>query len=66
MISIAAWSLTVADPQPNKAHLDMSQPKTESKPIPGFINHVRVHAAHDREHGYYNSFTLYRGCTHSP
>jgi hypothetical protein len=29
-------------------------------------NNVRVHAAHDREHGCYNSFTLYRGCTHSP
>jgi hypothetical protein len=29
-------------------------------------NHVRVHAAHDREHGCYNSFTLYRGCTRYP
>jgi hypothetical protein len=29
-------------------------------------NHVRVHAAHDREHGCYNSFTLCRGCTHYP
>jgi hypothetical protein len=29
-------------------------------------NHVRVHAALNREHGCYNSFTLCRGCTHSP
>jgi hypothetical protein len=29
-------------------------------------NHVRVHAAHDHEHGCYNSFTLYRGCTRYP
>jgi hypothetical protein len=27
---------------------------------------VRVHAAHDHEHDCYNSFTLCRGCTHSP
>jgi hypothetical protein len=29
-------------------------------------NHVRVHAAHDCEHGCYNSFTLCRGCTPYP
>jgi hypothetical protein len=27
---------------------------------------VIVHAAHDREHDCYNSFTLCKGCTHSP
>jgi hypothetical protein len=27
---------------------------------------VRVHVALDREHSCYNSFTLCRGCTHSP
>jgi hypothetical protein len=36
------------------------------KRIPGSTNHVRVHAAHDREHGCYNSFTLCRGGTRSP
>jgi hypothetical protein len=29
-------------------------------------NHVRVHAAHDSEHSCQDSFTLYRGHTHSP
>jgi hypothetical protein len=29
-------------------------------------NHVRDHAAHDHEHGCYNSFTLCRGCTGYP
>jgi hypothetical protein len=29
-------------------------------------DHVRVHAAQDREHGCYNSFILCRGCTHYP
>jgi hypothetical protein len=29
-------------------------------------HHVRYNAAHDREDGSYNSFTLCRGCTHSP
>jgi hypothetical protein len=29
-------------------------------------NHVRVHAAHDYEHGCYNSFTLCRGYTRYP
>jgi hypothetical protein len=33
---------------------------------PGFSNHVRIHAAHICEHGCHDSFTLYRGCTHSP
>jgi hypothetical protein len=36
-----------------------------TKLIPGFTNHVRVHAVHDREHDCYNSFTLCRGCTRS-
>jgi hypothetical protein len=36
------------------------------QPNPGSTNYVRVHAAHDREHGCYNSFTLCRGCTRSP
>jgi hypothetical protein len=30
------------------------------------INHVRVRATHDCEHGYYTSFTLCRGCTSLP
>jgi hypothetical protein len=61
MISITPRSLTMTDPQPSKA-----QPKTKQKPIPGSTNHVRVHAAHGREYGCYNSFTLCRGCTYSP
>jgi hypothetical protein len=38
----------------------------QTKPIPGSTNHMRVHAAHDREHDCHNSFTLCRGCTRSP
>jgi hypothetical protein len=50
----------VTDPQPNEIHFD--QPTKPNKPNPFQVptNHVRVHAAHDREHGYYNSFTLQR------
>jgi hypothetical protein len=33
---------------------------------PGYSNRVRVHATHDCEHDCHYSFTLYRGCTHSP
>jgi hypothetical protein len=40
--------------------------RTIPKPTKILTNHVRVHAAHDHEHDCYNSFTLYRGCTHSP
>jgi hypothetical protein len=36
------------------------------QPYLGSTNHVRVHATYDREHNCYNSFTLCRGCTHSP
>jgi hypothetical protein len=61
-ILIVPRSLTMIDPQPSKAHFNTTQPI----PIPGFTNHVRVHAAHDREHGCHNSFTLCRGCTCSP
>jgi hypothetical protein len=35
-------------------------------PTHGLSNHVRIHAAHNREHGCQNSFTLCRGCTHFP
>jgi hypothetical protein len=44
---------------------NITQDITES-PSQVPTNHVRVHAAHDHERGSYNSFTLYRGCTHSP
>jgi hypothetical protein len=63
LTSIASRSLTVTDPQPNKIHFDKPT-KPNSSQVPS--NHVRVHAAHDREHGCYNSFTLCRGCTHYP
>jgi hypothetical protein len=56
----------MSDPQPSKANFDMTQPKTYPKPILGFTNHVRVGAAHDREHSCHNSFRLCRGCTCSP
>jgi hypothetical protein len=63
LTSIASQSLTVIDPQPNKIHFDQPTKPNQSQ-VP--TNHVRVHAAHDHEHGCYNSFTLCRGCTHSP
>jgi hypothetical protein len=56
----------MTDPQPSKAHFDATQPKTSPKLIPGSTNYVRVNVAHGCEHGCYNSFTLCRGCTHSP
>jgi hypothetical protein len=62
---ITSRSLIVTDPQPNKIHFDKPN---QTKPNPSQVpsNHVRVYAAHDREHNCYNSFTLYRGCTHYP
>jgi hypothetical protein len=60
---IASRSLTVTDPQSNKIHFDKP---TKPNPSQVSTNHVRVHAAHDREHGCYNSFTLYRGYTRYP
>jgi hypothetical protein len=35
-------------------------------PTQGSSNHVRVHAAHDREHSYQDNFTFCKGYTHSP
>jgi hypothetical protein len=54
-------------PQPNEIHFDKptNQPN-QTKPISDSTNHVRFHAAHDHEHGCYNSFTLCRGCTRYP
>jgi hypothetical protein len=63
LTSIASQSLIVTDPQPNKIHFDKPT-KLNPSQVPS--NHVRVHAAHDHEHGCYNSFTLYRGCTRYP
>jgi hypothetical protein len=58
----------MTDPQPNKIDFDKptkpNQPN-QTKPMVS-TNHVRVHAAHDREHGCYNSFTLCRDCTRYP
>jgi hypothetical protein len=65
LTSIASQSLIVTDPQPNKIHFDNPTKPNQTKPSVS-TNHVRVHAAHDREHGCYNSFTLCRGCTHYP
>jgi hypothetical protein len=68
LTSIASRSLTVTDPQPNKIHFDKpTKPNqtNQTKPRVSTI-HVRVYAAHDREHDCYNSFTLCRGCTRYP
>jgi hypothetical protein len=50
----------VTDPRPKETHFDKTN---QTKPNPSQVptNHVRIHAAHDREHGCYNSFTLCRG-----
>jgi hypothetical protein len=45
--------------------IDLTNKTDQNWPNPGSTNHVRVHAAHDREHGCQYSLTLYRGCTHS-
>jgi hypothetical protein len=65
-ISIASRSLTVTDPQPKKTPLPPNTTQDLTKPIPGYTNHVRVHADHDYEHGCQDSFTLYKCCTRSP
>jgi hypothetical protein len=57
---VVPQSLTMADPNqiiPNWIILD---------PTSILTNHVRVHATHDRKHGYHDSFTLCNGCTHFP
>jgi hypothetical protein len=62
-------SKTSITPQSPLRRIDLTNKTNRAQlyqPNPGFTNHVRVHAAHDHEHGYYNSFTLCRGCTHSP
>jgi hypothetical protein len=66
MISIASQSLTVTNPQPNKPSSIQPIQRLNHYPSQVSTNHVRVHAAHDREHSCYNSFTLCRGCTRSP
>jgi hypothetical protein len=66
MISIASRSLTVTDPQPNNPSLIQPNPRLNHYPCLVSTNHVGVSAAHDRERGCYNSFTLCRGCTRSP
>jgi hypothetical protein len=63
---MASWSLTVTDPQHNTTHFDTTQPRHNQNPSQVSTNHVRVHATHNHEHDYYNSCTLYRGCTRSP
>jgi hypothetical protein len=56
----------MTDPQPNKTHFDTTQPRLNQNPSQVSTNHVWVYAAYNREHDYYNSFTLCRGCTRSP
>jgi hypothetical protein len=56
----------MTNPQHSKPTLTQPNPRLNQKPMPGSTNHVRVHAAHDRENDCYNSFTLCRGGTHSP
>jgi hypothetical protein len=52
LTSIASQSLTVTDSQPNKIHFDQPTKPNQSQVS---TNDVRVHAAHDREYGCYNS-----------
>jgi hypothetical protein len=33
---------------------------------PGYSNHVRIHATHNRKHDYHDSSTLCKGCSHFP
>jgi hypothetical protein len=56
----------MTNPQPKETHFNKTQPRLYQNPSQVSTNRVRVHAAHNHEHGCYNSFTLYRGCTHSP
>jgi hypothetical protein len=65
---IVSRSLTVTDPPPNKIHFNKPTKPNQTKPTQSQVptNHVRVHVAHDCEHGCYNSFTLHRGCTRYP
>jgi hypothetical protein len=56
----------MTDSQPNKPSSIQPNPRLNHHPSQVSTNHVRVHAAHDRERDCYNSFTLYRGCTRSP
>jgi hypothetical protein len=56
----------MTDVQPNKTHIDTTQLRLNKNPSQVSTNHVRVHVTYDREHGCYNSFTLYRDCTHFP
>jgi hypothetical protein len=65
-MSIASQSLTMTDAQPNNPSSIQPNPGLNHYPSQVSTNHVRVHATHDHEHSYYNSFTLCRGCTCSP
>jgi hypothetical protein len=56
----------MTDSQPNKPSLIQPNQRLNHHPSQVSTNHVRVHAAHDRERDCYNSFTLCRGCTCSP
>jgi hypothetical protein len=66
MISITSRSLNVTDPQPNNPSSIQPNLRLNHYPSQVSTNHVRVHAAHDHECDYYNSFTLYRSCTRFP
>jgi hypothetical protein len=66
LTSITSHSLTVTDPQRNKIHFDITNQNITITHPSVSTNHVRVHAAQDREHDCYNSFILCRGCTHYP
>jgi hypothetical protein len=62
---IASQSHTVTDPQPNEIHFNQTTKPTKPNPSQFPTNHVRVHAAHDREHAVI-TVSLYRGCTRYP
>jgi hypothetical protein len=52
--------------QPNQQDQLALTNRPKQLPTQGSSNHVRVDATHDREHDCQDSFTLCRGCTHSP
>jgi hypothetical protein len=59
-LDIDHFTKSTAEDRPSQRN----QPN-QTKPTQVSTNHVRVHAAHNREHDCYNNFILCRGCTHS-
>jgi hypothetical protein len=56
----------MTDQQHSKPTSTQPNPRHNEKPISGSTNHVRVHATHDHEHDWYNTFTLSVEVVHIP